>query len=136
MERKLGKKGLRLTNRDVQALERHTWPGNVRELASVVERAAILTRDGRLAIDAVLERADASRASVPSRPAGQPGPVSAIETERDRKLRERANIEAALAACGGKVYGAGGAAEMLGVHPTTLASRIRVLGLARRRGRL
>ena len=132
-ERKLGKKGLRLSNRDVQALERHAWPGNVRELASVVERAAILARDGRLAIDAVLERVDVPRPSLPSRPVAEPGPVSGIETEHDRKQRERANIEAALAACGGKVYGAGGAAEMLGVRPTTLASRMRVLGLVRRR---
>lgn len=132
-ERKLGKKGLRLTNRHVQALERHAWPSNVREVASVVERAVILARDGRLAIDALLERVDVPRASLPSRPVAEPGPVSGVETEHDRKQRERANIEAALAACGGKVYGAGGAAEMLGVRPTTLASRIRVLGLVRRR---
>ena len=130
-ERKLGKKGLRLTNRDVQALERYAWPGNVRELASVIERAAILSRDGRLSIDAVLDRATAVVSPVPPRPAGAPSP--AIETESDRKLRERANIEAALAACAGKVYGPGGAAELLGMRPTTLASRIRVLGLARRR---
>ena len=132
-ERKLGKKSLRLTNRDVQALERYAWPGNVRELASVVERAAILARDGRLAIPGVLDRATAAVAPVPSRPASAPAPTLEIETERDRKLRERANIEAALAACGGKVYGPGGAAELLGMRPTTLASRIRVLGLVRRR---
>jgi formate hydrogenlyase transcriptional activator len=107
-------------NRDVQALERYAWPGNVRELASVIERAAILAREGRLAIDAVLDRANAAVAIE-------------IESERDRKLRERANIEAALAACGGKVYGPGGAAELLGMRPTTLASRIRALGLVRRR---
>ncbi len=132
-ERKLGKKGLRLTNRDVQALERYAWPGNVRELASVVERAAILARDGRLAIPAVLDRATAAVAPVPSRPASAPVPTIEIESERDRKLRERANIEAALAACRGKVYGPGGAAELLGMRPTTLASRIRALGLVRRR---
>jgi transcriptional regulator with GAF, ATPase, and Fis domain len=132
-ERKLGRKDLRLTNRDVQALERYAWPGNVRELASVVERAAILARDGRLAIDAVLDRANSAVAPVPPRPASAPAPAIEIETERERKLRERANIEAALAACGGKVYGPGGAAELLGMRPTTLASRIRVLGLMRRR---
>jgi len=138
-ERKLGRKGLRLTNRDVQALERHAWPGNVRELASVVERAAILARDGRLAIDAVLERAELPRASQGPQPASapssagasEPTPAYGIETERERKQRERASLEAALAACGGKVYGPGGAAELLGVRPTTLASRIRALGLRR-----
>ena len=45
----------------------------------------------------------------------------------------RADLEAALAACGGKVYGPGGAAELHGVRPTTLASRIRMLGLRRSR---
>ena len=127
-ERKLGRKGLRLTNRDVQALERHSWPGNVRELASVIERAAILARDGRLALDAVLARAHTAPAPAPSLPASEP--TAAIETERERKLRERASIEAALAACGGRVYGPAGAAALLGVPPTTLASRIRALGLS------
>jgi transcriptional regulator with GAF, ATPase, and Fis domain len=126
-ERKLGKAGLRLTNRDVQALERHVWPGNVRELASVIERAAILARDGRLALDAVLARAHAAPAPAPSPAASEPR--AAIETERERKQRERTSVEAALAACDGKIYGPGGAAELLGVPPTTLASRIRALGL-------
>ena len=121
------------TNRDVQALERYAWPGNVRELASVIERAAILAREGRLAIDTVLDRTNAIVAPVPRRPASAPTPAIEIETERDRKLRERANIEAALAACSGKVYGPGGAAELLGMRPTTLAARIRALGLVRRR---
>ena len=128
-ERKLGKTGLRLTNRDVQALERHGWPGNVRELASAIERAAILARDGRLALDAVLARAHAAPAPAPSPAASEPR--VAIETERERKQRERSAVEAALAACDGKVYGPGGAAELLGLPPTTLASRIRALDLRR-----
>lgn len=127
-ERRLGKKAMRLTNRDVQALERYTWPGNVRELASVVERAAILARDGRLSIDAVLARAQTTNPALPRTPA-LATPPTAIETESERKQRERANLEAALAACGGRVYGPGGAAEILGIRPTTLASRLRALGL-------
>jgi hypothetical protein len=115
----------RLTNRGVQALEGYAWPGNVRELASVI-CAAILARDGRLAIGAVLARAGnlapARGAAVRRRP-------RAVETEGDRKKRERANIEAALAASGGKIYGPGGAAELLGTRPTTLASRTQALGI-------
>ena len=44
--------------------------------------------------------------------------------------RDRANILAALESCGGKVFGRGGAAELLDVKPTTLASRIKALGIA------
>jgi transcriptional regulator with GAF, ATPase, and Fis domain len=131
--RKQGKPELRLTNRDVELLERHPWPGNVRELASVMERAAILSRGGRLSIEAVLPRPRANAfASAPRSVATAmvPGP---IESERERKQRDRANIEAALAASGGKIYGPGGAAELLGMRPTTLASRIQKYGIGRRR---
>jgi len=50
------------------------------------------------------------------------------------RAHERGNIEAALAACAGKVLGPGGAAEMLDIKPTTLASRIKALGIANARG--
>ena len=68
-------------------------------------------------------RGDAAAASTP---------VTAIETEADRKRRESANIAAALAAANGRIYGRSGAAELLGMKPTTLASRIRALGIGRR----
>jgi hypothetical protein len=57
----------------------------------------------------------------------------AIETESERRARERANLVAALERSGGKVYGSGGAAELLGVPSTTLASRLRALGIRRSR---
>ena len=49
--------------------------------------------------------------------------------DADRKDRDRANITAALRNCGGRIFGPNGAAALLGVKPTTLASRIRVLGI-------
>lgn len=130
---KLGKPELRLSNRDVETLERYPWPGNVRELASVMERAAILARGTRISIDGVLPRSRAGAAAAPALGPSTGTSEHPVETERDRKQRERANIEAALAASGGKIYGAGGAAEMLGVRPTTLNSRIERLGIRRRR---
>jgi transcriptional regulator with GAF, ATPase, and Fis domain len=48
------------------------------------------------------------------------------------RAHERANILAALQACSGKVFGPGGAAEMLDIKPTTLASRIKALGITER----
>jgi PAS domain S-box-containing protein len=110
---------LRLTEGDVRRLAQYAWPGNVRELQNVIEHAAILARNGRLRID------------LPGgtmRSAGGPN-NTALLTEDERRDRDRANIIAALDACGGKVFGHGGAAELLHVRPTTLASRIKVLGI-------
>ena len=125
---RLGKPGLRLTAADLRALERRAWPGNVRELQSVIERAAILARGTRLDLDAALPP--------PNERDGAPALASAsawsIETEAARKHRERANIETALAAANGKIYGRSGAAELLGMKPTTLASRIKALGIGKR----
>ena len=55
-------------------------------------------------------------------------------TSAEMLAHERANILAALEACAGKVFGPGGAAEMLDIRPTTLASRIKALGIANGRG--
>ncbi len=130
---KLGKRSPRLTPGDVQALERYDWPGNVRELASAVERAVILSHGPRLVFDALVPRAGrgasprvAPRAEVPERTG------TGFESAAERRRRDRQVIEDALASSGGKIYGAGGAAELLGIPATTLASRMKVLGIRRR----
>lgn len=122
---KLGKPALRLTKKDVRILEQHDWPGNVRELASAIERAAILARGDRLALDSVLPQSNAG-SSLRARllPA-------APESRGERRQRDRMMIEQALAASGGKLYGKGGAAEILGIPGTTLASRIKALRIKR-----
>jgi transcriptional regulator with GAF, ATPase, and Fis domain len=56
-------------------------------------------------------------------------------TSAEMRDHERANIQAALDACNGKVFGRNGAAELLGIRPTTLASRMKALGLAPARSR-
>src|SRR5438876_7526607 len=92
----------------------YEWPGNVRELASVIERATILARGDRLAIDAVVPKPErgargvATRTS-PERVLQTTEAAVAIETESERRARERANLVAALERSGGKVYGSGGA---------------------------
>ena len=125
-QRKLKVEGLMLSEGDMARLTAYDWPGNVRELQNVIERAAILARQGRLFID--LPQSERARPSVQAREE----PVRAgILTEAARRERDRASIEAALAAAGGKVSGPGGAAEILGVRSTTLASRIKTLGIGR-----
>ena len=129
-ESKALKSELRLSEGDARRLSRYDWPGNVRELQNVIERAAILAQNGRLRIDlpdgsGVQPSSGSARAKPDARPA--------IMTSAEMRDHERANILAALQACGGKVFGPGGAAEMLDIKPTTLASRIKALGITNAR---
>lgn len=113
-----------LTPTNVVQLQSYEWPGNIRELQNIIERAVILSPDRHLRFDSPkqtlslrsigLETADKTRATT---------------NESDRKGHERANIIAALEKTQGKVYGQGGAAALLGVKPTTLASRIKALDI-------
>ena len=117
----------RLSEGDVRRLCRYAWPGNVRELENVIERAAILSARGRLRLD--LPDEEPVRRPDPARPAAAPEGRPA--TEAERRARDRAEIVAALALAGGRISGRGGAAERLGLRPTTLASRIKAHGIPR-----
>ena len=122
--RKLNSGKLQMTEADARRLAQYAWPGNVRELQNVIERAAILARNGRVRID--LPDAAPGVSSGRRTTAGE---SPSVMTEEDRRERDRANIMSALAACNGKVFGRGGAAEMLELKPTTLAARIKSLGI-------
>ncbi|HZU95760.1 MAG TPA: sigma 54-interacting transcriptional regulator [Planctomycetota bacterium] len=100
---------------EIARLERYDWPGNVRELENVVERAVIVARGRPLRF----ELGDA-----PTRP-----PSGQILTDEQVRRLERENLEAALAKCGGKISGAGGVAELLGLSPSTVASRLKAMGI-------
>ena len=104
-----------------------TGRGNVRELQNVIDRFAIVSHGGPLRLSDLLPQ---------PRPAERPKtlpPAVVVLTEADLKERLRGNIEAALESSGGRVYGRDGAAARLGVKPTTLMSRIKVLGIKRSR---
>jgi transcriptional regulator with GAF, ATPase, and Fis domain len=69
---------------------------------------------------------------VPTSPAGPaPGPPGRVRTEAQLRDEQRANIIAALEAARWRVSGPGGAADLLGLRPTTLADRMRRLGIRR-----
>jgi PAS domain S-box-containing protein len=121
---KLNASKIRLTSSDIDRLTAYDWPGNVRELENVIERAVILASNGRLRISLpVIEtRARTSKTAVAAS-------AAAIMTEGERRSRDRANIEAALRATDGKIFGADGAAVLLEVPPTTLISRMKSLGV-------
>ncbi|MCW5705065.1 MAG: sigma 54-interacting transcriptional regulator, partial [Bradyrhizobium sp.] len=126
-ERAEPKSGLRLSEGDVRRLSRYGWPGNVRELQNVIERAVILAQNGRLRID-LPDAPGPNLAPGDGRQSSDERPT--VMTSAELRDLERSNIIAALAACNGKVFGASGAAAMLDIKPTTLASRMKALGLA------
>jgi len=113
-----------LSKRDARELEAYDWPGNVRELRNVVERALILSRGGRLRFDLDPTRPRAPRRAEPS---------TEIRTDAELREDERRNLLAALEATAWKVSGPGGTAELLGLRPTTLHSRMRAMGIERPR---
>jgi transcriptional regulator with GAF, ATPase, and Fis domain len=123
--RKLGRPKPRLSLANVQQLQQYDWPGNVRELQHVIERATITAIGGRLAMD--LPRGEIEKPKPSDAAAGS----GRVLTDAEVRKLEADNIRAALKVADGKVYGRGGAAELLGVRPTTLASRMKVLGLTR-----
>ena len=112
-----------LTRENLQELASYPWPGNVRELQNVIERAVILARDGTL-------RFGLNQAPNPS-VAGTEHHAT-VSTRKQLLELERRSIVEALEKSGGKIYGANGAAELLGVPPTTLTSKIAALKIKRR----
>jgi len=130
---RLHRDDVNLTSDDIRLLNQYDWPGNVRELQHVLERALIHARGPRLRVDLALTQgaAPSSYPLVLSRETQEVAPPPRVLPHADLKRREQENILAALEQARWKVYGAGGAAELLGLHPTTLASRMKALGLRR-----
>jgi DNA-binding NtrC family response regulator len=92
----------------------------------VLERAVITADGPRLAID--LPAGESGRPVRPS-PGAEAAGSGRVLTDAEVRRLEADNIRAALQRAGGKVSGPGGAAELLGIKPTTLASRIKAFGL-------
>ncbi len=119
---------LALSESALHSLEARAWPGNVRELSNTLERAAILAGGGRIAPrhlggGARIRERSPEPAQVPGYQL--PSSLGRLERAMGREILE------AIAESGGKISGAGGAAESLGIPPTTLHSTIRRLGLRR-----
>ena len=95
----------------------------MRELQHVLERAVITSTSSRLNIELP------SQAKAVEVQAVQVAGPGGIRTDAQIRQLEAENIRAALTAANGKVSGPGGAAQLLGMKPTTLASRIKALGV-------
>jgi len=111
----MGKSVETIAKSTLQALQRYPWPGNVRELRNVIERAMILANSSRLKIDLPGSAAVAT-------------PSQGLTT---LAVAEREHIQRVLEITGGRIRGIGGAAEILGLKPTTLESCMAKLDLHR-----
>lgn len=124
--REQGRPPLNIGRQAIATLQAHDWPGNIRELRNVIERAVIMSKGERLRLD---------RAMVGSRPAiADSKPTTDAEILTDRQLRdfEKANTLTALHRAGWRISGDGGAAELLGLKPSTLAYRMQVFEIEKK----
>jgi len=113
----LGKRIETIPQQNMHALLQYPWPGNVRELRNVVERSMILAKGPRLTMEVPT--------ATPARTAGRSSKLVDVEKEHIRGILESTTW---------RIRGAGGAAERLGLPPTTLETRIAKLGLVRPKG--
>lgn len=116
----------KITQASINQLTSYDWPGNVRELQNTIERAMILSKGGILGIE---PSSTSNHLSVPVKISPKDGET--ILTRDQIRNTERANIIAALLQTNGKVFGNDGAAAILGMKPSTLASRIKALNITK-----
>jgi transcriptional regulator with GAF, ATPase, and Fis domain len=102
-------------------LRRHGWPGNVRELLHTIERATVLVPAG-------LVHAEHLFAGAFEAPRSAPPPAPSLDVARFADA-ERTHLQRALEHTRGKIYGADGAAQLLGLKPTTLQAKLKKHGL-------
>ncbi len=97
----------------MNALKSYRWPGNIRELRNIIERAMIVTNDSSLHVELPRRR-----------------PAKEVPRSRLEEI-ERDHIKAVVESTGWRISGEGGAAEILGLKPTTLEGRMKKLGIIR-----
>jgi transcriptional regulator with GAF, ATPase, and Fis domain len=115
---RLGKRIDRVDERTMQRLLDYPWPGNVRELENIIERAVILAPGNVLEIG-------------PELLAVAPATDGSIRDESSLEALQRKHIVAMLEKTNWVIEGASGAAKLLDLHPNTLRSRLKKLGITR-----
>jgi transcriptional regulator with GAF, ATPase, and Fis domain len=102
----------------MDALQAYRWPGNVREVRNIIERAMIISQGPVLEVEL---------------PIGDSTAAGTQYSSRRLEDIEREHIRSVVESSGWRIRGAGGAAEILGLKPTTLEARMKKLGLQRSR---
>lgn len=128
--REFGRSDLSLSQNQVEALCRYDWPGNVRELKNVIERAVILSPGKVLRLDLSLRETGLGPPEMDEVPI-----IVSVDrpylTDREMKAKFRENLLSALDASEWRISGNEGAAELLGMKPSTLTDRMRSMGIKR-----
>ncbi len=119
----LRRESLALTQNHISALKSHSWPGNIRELKNVIDRAVISSTGKKLRLDLAITTAATKAHS------RDESPQSSYLSSAEFRELEKANIIAALQHADWKIWGVGGAAELLGLKPSTLAYQMKTLGI-------
>ena len=130
--RDFGRPCPQITQAQAGALRAYAWPGNIRELKNVIERAVILSTGETLRLDLSLPGEGGGAVSARDTTLSPGAPVPFL-TESQMRAQQRANLVAALEAAGWRVSGKAGAAELLGIRPTTLTDRMKTLKIRRPR---
>ena len=131
MAQKTGKRIQGFSTRSMARMTNYSWPGNIRELQNVVERAAILAKGPVLELEGSIGDDPELGAIEPTLPGQQTtSEASKGDTAESLEDMQRLHIVNTLKTTGGVVEGAHGAATLLGLHPNTLRSRMKKLGIA------
>ena len=122
-----GREPMTFTRAQAANMKAYSWPGNVRELKNVIERAVILSPGKTLRLDLSMPGLKNDDEDVPAEAPRDDD----VLTEREMREFQKANLVRALEQANWKVSGSDGAAELLGLRPTTLADRIRSFKITR-----
>ncbi|MGH8194612.1 MAG: sigma 54-interacting transcriptional regulator [Woeseiaceae bacterium] len=122
-----GRQPIKLTISQLDSIRGYDWPGNVRELKNVIERAVILSQGNVLRLDLSLPETPVHTEETPA--AADEFAKGTVLTEKELKALQKKNLVAALRLANWRVSGKGGAAELLGIRPSTLSDRIRTFGI-------
>ena len=110
-----------LSDKMMNALMEYSWPGNIRELENVLQQAIIVSHDGVLDLSSFVGESMQVETSARTPPSGS---RSLVDVERD-------HIQLVLETVGWRIEGVAGAAQVLGLRPSTLRTRMRKLGIQR-----
>ena len=124
-----GHQPLRLSRKQAALLKRYSWPGNIRELKNVIERGVILSQGKVLRLD--LAMADILDSGPEHSVADAVVAANRVMTDAEIRQVDKRNMIEALTLANWKVSGPAGAAELVGIKPTTFTDRMKKYGIAR-----
>ena len=126
ISRKMNLRAPELTEANIMDLQNYDWPGNVRELENAIERAIILSRQGKIQFNLTREAGSDGQFLQPRfQLEGATNRSDSVWSLQEFRQFERQNAINALKQCNWKISGRNSASELLGLNPTTLVERMK-----------